>query len=107
MAVLLTTFLLSVIIVTFSRQIINGIVYFMPEKDLEMINLASQYLSIVGISISLRFTIPIVNAIFQGAGNTRTPLYLMIFCNLINVAGNYLLIFASVLFRHWEFKGPQ
>ena len=92
-AVLLTTFLLSVIIVTFSRQIINGIVYFMPEKDLEMINLASQYLSIVGISISLRFTIPIVNAIFQGAGNTRTPLYLMIFCNLINVAGNYLLIF--------------
>jgi|LSQX01.3.fsa_nt_gb putative MATE family efflux protein len=92
-AVLITTFLLSAIIVTFSRQIINGIVYFMPEKDLELINLASQYLAIVGISISLRFTLLIVNAIFQGAGNTRTPLYLMILCNLVNVTGNYFLIF--------------
>ncbi|NMB35919.1 MAG: MATE family efflux transporter [Firmicutes bacterium] len=92
-AVLLTTFLLSTIAVIYAKQIVWGLVYFMPEKDLKLISLGSQYLGIISISISLRFSIIIVNAVFQGAGNSRTPLYLMASTNLINVLGNYLLIF--------------
>lgn len=93
LSVLATTFLLSIPVVAFSRQIITGIIYFMPEKDMALINLGSEYLGIVGISISLRFSLLIVNGIFQGAGDSRTPLYLMSAANAINIAGNYLLIF--------------
>lgn len=92
-AVLVTTFLLSFLVVFLARHIISGIVYFMPEKDLEMVALGSSYLSIVGISISLRFSLLVVNGIFQGAGDSHTPLYLMALTNLLNVVGNYLLIF--------------
>jgi putative MATE family efflux protein len=104
-AVLLTTFLLSFVTVIFSRQIISGIVFFMPEKDLELINVSSEYLRIIGYSISLRFTLLIVNGIFQGAGNTRTPLYLMISSNVLNVAGNYALIFGLGPFPALGVKG--
>ncbi|NMB41779.1 MAG: MATE family efflux transporter [Firmicutes bacterium] len=104
-AVLLTTFLLSIITVVFSRQIISGLVYFMAERDLELIYLAGQYLGIIGISISLRFSIVIVNAVFQGAGDSRTPLRLMIVANLINVLGNYFLIFGIGPFPALGVKG--
>jgi putative MATE family efflux protein len=92
-AVLMTTLALSVILIVFSRQLISGLVFFMPEKDLAVISLGSRYLSLVGISASLRFSMLAVNAVFQGGGNTRTPLLLMILANVINLVGNYLLIF--------------
>lgn len=91
--VLITTTALSVLTVVFSEQIIHGIVYFMPAKESGIIELGSRYLSIVGISISLRFSLLVVNGIFQGAGDSRIPLYLMAGINLLNVLGNYLLIF--------------
>src|SRR5690554_2308805 len=94
-AVLVTTFFLSILVVIFSQRIINGIVYFMPEKNLEIITLGGSYLGIVGISISLRFSLLVVNGIFQGAGDTRTPLYLMTLTNILNVIGNYFLIFGA------------
>jgi len=37
----------------------------------------------------------VVNGIFQGAGDSRTPLYLMALTNVLNVAGNYILIFGA------------
>ena len=77
----------------------------MAEKDQELISLATGYLGIVSISISMRFTIIIVNAIFQGAGNTRVPLYLMTATNLINILGNYLLIFGIGPFPALGVKG--
>jgi putative MATE family efflux protein len=92
-AVLIVTFILGIAVAIFSRQIINGIVFFMPEKDFELISLSSTYLGILGLSMCFRFTQVIANGIFQGAGDTRTPLYLMIFSNILNIAGNYLLIF--------------
>jgi putative MATE family efflux protein len=104
-AVLLTTLLLSIFAFIFSRQIIHGLVYFMAEKDQELISLAAGYLGIISISISMRFTIIIVNAIFQGAGNTRIPLYLMTATNLINILGNYLLIFGIGPFPALGVKG--
>lgn len=93
LAVMVVTFILSIAAVILSRRLIEGMVYFMPEKDLEMIELGASYLSIVSISISLRFSLLVVNAIFQGAGDTRTPLYLMVLANAVNVVGNYMLIF--------------
>jgi Na+-driven multidrug efflux pump len=40
-AVLMTMLVLSIIVVVFSRQIISGIVFFMPEKDTELIFLGA------------------------------------------------------------------
>lgn len=104
-AVLIATSLFSILAVVFSSEIINGLVYFMAEKDQELIFQASQYLKIVSAAISMRFTTIIVNAIFQGAGNTRIPLYLMIATNLINILGNYLLIFGVGPFPALGVKG--
>ena len=92
-AVLLTTLTLSVILIAFSQLMFCGMVFFMPYKDLAVIGLGSRYLSLVGISASLRFSMMVVNAIFQGAGDTRTPLLLMILANVINLGGNFVLIF--------------
>jgi len=46
-------------------------------------------------SMVLNFTI---NAILQGAGDTRTPLKIMVLINILNIILNYLLIFGIGLF---------
>ncbi len=103
--VLSVTSVLSVFFYTFSEQIISGIICFMPVRDSQMIALGSQYLGIISISIWLRFSLVVVNGIFQGAGDSRTPLYLMALSNLTNVLGNYALIYGHGPFPALGVKG--
>ncbi len=64
----------------------------------EVITLGVPYMRIIfaGLfSMVLNFTI---NAILQGAGDTRTPLKIMVLINILNIILNYLLIFGIGLF---------
>lgn len=55
--------------------------------------LGGAYLRIVLGVLFFSFNLWMVNAIFQGAGNTKTPMYIMAFVNTLNIALDYLLIF--------------
>ncbi len=51
------------------------------------------YLQIMFAGLFAVFMTFVINAIFRGAGDTRTPMYLMGVINFLNVGLNYILIF--------------
>ncbi|MGI6097175.1 MAG: MATE family efflux transporter [Dethiobacteria bacterium] len=95
---ILITFLFSIFIFAFTEQMIKLMLLAMEELDQEVLGLSTSYLRIISTSIMFRFTMIAINGIFQGAGDSRTPLYFMILTNLLNVIGNYLLIFGIGFF---------
>ena len=56
------------------------------------------YLKILFLGIPGMFFLFIGNAIFQAAGDTKTPLFVNIFATLLNILGDWVLIFG-----HWGF----
>jgi MATE family multidrug resistance protein len=55
-----------------------------------------------GIGVFINFTIA---GFFRGIGNTKTPMYIGILANIINIIGNYLLIFGKFGFPRLEVMG--
>ncbi len=59
------------------------------------------------IFLGLIFMLPnfIINSILQGAGDTRTPLKIMLLINIINIVFNYFLIFGIGFFPRLGIQG--
>jgi len=53
---------------------------------------ASAYMAIMLLASPLMFALFIITSAFRGAGDARTPLYIMLVATSVNVAGDYLLI---------------
>lgn len=65
----------------------------------------SLYFRIVAIpSIFMAFMF-VLSAILRGAGNTKAPMYVAIFANLVNAALDYFLIFGIWIFPEWGIAG--
>ncbi len=58
----------------------------------EIYNDARMYLSILGFGMIFKSLTIILSSVLRAAGNTKTPLRINIAANLINIAGNFLLI---------------
>ena len=61
----------------------------------EVAPLASEYFAVVSLGFFAQFTGLILAGVLRGAGDMRTPMTSTIAANLVNVCGNYLLIFES------------
>lgn len=81
-----------------AEPIIRLMVAGMDQPDLELIGLGTTYLQIISLSLPFFFLLMNLNAILQGAGDMKTPLYIMAATNVINVVGDYLLIFGIGIF---------
>jgi len=90
---LIITSILSVLGYIFDVEAIRAVLFAMAEPDPEVIAIGSTYLRIISLSIVFRFTMVVINSAFQGAGDSKTPLCIMVLSNLINLGGNALLIF--------------
>ena len=66
--------------------------------DEQVVSLGQNYLAIIAWSMPLAMIMLAVNAILRGAGDTKTPMWVTLFINLINIAGNYILIFGKLGF---------
>lgn len=99
------------LVLTFATGLLMGIVGFLGAEqiirfmlvasevpDPDIIRLGTTYVRIVAISAPLTFVMMNCNAILQGAGNMKTPLYIMGFANVLNVTLDYLLIFGIGFF---------
>ncbi len=84
----------------FSESLLKGMLSLMDDKEGYdfIIREGVVYIKIVLTSMIFGFPMMIINAVFQGVGDMKTPLYLMIITNIVNVIFNYLLIFG-----HWIF----
>jgi len=59
----------------------------------EVLGAAVSYLQVIGLAYTFMVVIQIASAIFQGAGDTRTPLRVVVFVNVAHILIAYPLIF--------------
>jgi len=72
--------------------IMRGLLFLQPQTDTGLIALGTTYLRMALLPMVIGYLLFISNAIFQGAGNMKTPLYLMLGVNIINLSLMYVLI---------------
>jgi putative MATE family efflux protein len=71
----------------------------------EVVSLAQPYLRIVFLAFPLMFLVTILSGILQGAGDTKSPLYVTALMNAIHVAIAYPTIYGAWGMPRWELEG--
>jgi putative MATE family efflux protein len=71
----------------------------------EVLSLGVPYMRIIFGGVLFMMLNFIIGAILQGAGDSRTPLKILLLINFLNVALNYLLIFGAGPFPRLEIRG--
>ncbi len=73
--------------------------------DPKVTRIGCEYLRIVILFAPFSFTSMVGNSVLRGAGDTRTPMFVRVGSNIMNVFGNWLLIFGIGPFPRLEVKG--
>ncbi|MGI6083631.1 MAG: MATE family efflux transporter [Limnochordia bacterium] len=95
-------FVTSVFFVLFAEQIV-GVLFSRAEQD--VLAGAASYVRIVGMGLIPQFLLIVTNSVLRGAGDTRTPMQITATANVVNVIGNYFLIFGIGVFPRLGLQG--
>jgi len=90
--------ILAILGVIFSTDFLKAMMVLMEEVDNNVLTQGSIYLKIVFASMVFGLPMMIINAVLQGIGDMKTPLYIMLITNVCNTVFNYLLIFGIGIF---------
>lgn len=93
--IILMIVILIIPFVTISQLIPERIMAFIGAEQ-ETINIGLNYFKIVILGFIFQSLNLSIFASMRGTGDTRTPMVINIFVNLLNVAGNYILIFGKL-----------
>ncbi|MCJ7855010.1 MATE family efflux transporter [Lachnospiraceae bacterium NSJ-143] len=89
----LTASLLCGIIITIAAELIAARLPVWMGAQTNVTAPAAAYFSIVGISLFAVTVSTVVSGVMRAAGNTKLPLFANIGANILNVVGNFLLIY--------------
>ena len=83
--------------------ILQAIVYFNASSilkifapDARLMSLAVSYLKLVSFGLPFWIVMIITGGVLQGMGNAKTPMYITLIMNFINIAAGYILIFGKL-----------
>lgn len=93
--IVLMVIILIIPFVTISQLIPERIMSFIGAEQ-ETINIGLNYFKIVILGFIFQSLNLSIFASMRGTGDTRTPMIINIFVNLLNVGGNYILIFGKL-----------
>lgn len=93
--IILMILILIIPFVTISQLIPERIMAFIGAEQ-ETINIGLNYFKIVILGFIFQSLNLSIFASMRGTGDTRTPMIINIFVNLLNVGGNYILIFGKL-----------
>ncbi len=85
-------FLLGIIVGTLGFLSAGSIIRFMGAGP-EVLPIGTIYMQIVSIGMIFNIVAMGLSAVLRGAGDTRTPMRINMTANIVNVIGNYLLIY--------------
>lgn len=95
--IVLMIIILIIPFVTITQVIPERIMGFIGAEQ-ETINIGLNYFKIVTLAFIFQSLNLSIFASMRGTGDTRTPMIINIFVNLLNVGGNYILIFGKLGF---------
>lgn len=93
--IILMIIILIIPFVTINQLVPKGIMSFIGAEQ-ETINIGLNYFRIVIIGFIFQSLNLSIFASMRGTGDTRTPMMINVFVNLLNVVGNYVLIFGKL-----------
>nr|WP_312577480.1 MATE family efflux transporter [Sedimentibacter sp.] len=99
-----TGILVSIVSIIVVLLNLNSILSFFTSNG-EILSASGRYLKIVILGSPFVLIMAIVTAVFQGCGNTKTPMYIAIAVNIINVILGYLLIYGKFGFPRLSLIG--
>ena len=88
-----------------ARRMLELMMILMDEVDPFVLAEGTVYLRIVLASMVAALPMMVINAVLQGLGDMKTPLYIMVIANIVNVLFNYLLIFGIGIFPELGVRG--
>ncbi len=83
----------------------NHIYFQLMGADKNVLSLGNDYISILSYSIPFLFVGSVLFSSLNASGDTKTPLYIGIFTNILNTGLNYCLIFGNCGFPALGVKG--
>ena len=83
----------------------GSMISFFVEPDSGLYQQATLYLSITLSAFVMNYLFLICTAILRGVGDTKTPMLITIFSNLLNIIGDYILIYGKLGFPEMGVKG--
>lgn len=99
---LIISFLMAVIFTSLALVLAEPIVVLMGAEK-EVIPLSIRYFKTVSYGLPFMIISMIMSGVLRGSGDTKTPMYINGFSNIINIFGNFFMIFSS---RTLEFTLP-
>ena len=93
--------IISIIIVLLNSRVILS---FFTSNN-ETLIASMDYLKIIIFSAPFLLIMSVVTAVFQGCGNTKTPMYIAIIVNIVNVVLGYMLIYGKFGFPKLSLVG--
>ena len=92
--------IVSVVLVVFGEPLLR-----LLNSSPEQLEIASNYLKIVGGFIWVEALSYAVSSVIRATGRTKNVMYVTLGMNVVHVFGNYLLIFGSLGFPEWGVTG--
>ncbi|MEC9488863.1 MAG: MATE family efflux transporter [Halanaerobium sp.] len=77
----------------FARPIFGFMIILMERADPAVLDAGQTFFRILALSFPFFFSMMVINGIMQGSGDTVTPLKVNALANVINIVGDYVLIF--------------
>lgn len=99
---ILAALAVTAVLVFFGEQILG---FLFRQTEAEVIAMSGLFMRIVALTLVLHYPLMLINGTLRGAGDTQTPMRITAVVNVINVVGNYLLIFGVGPFPRWGIAG--
>lgn len=100
MILLLLSIFFMFILLRFNAKLL---LIFNPKTSL--LESAKLYLTIIALSLPFTAMILLISGIYQGMGNAKTPMFIVLILNFFNIVLSYLLIFGKIGFPNLGLKG--
>lgn len=101
---LMIAVIMGVVLAAVSVSFAGEILHFMGAEE-DVIGPGTSYLKVVCLGLPVWAVTISLTAALRGAGDTRTPMTVNIVANLVNVVGNYLLIYGHLGLPRLEVTG--
>ncbi len=101
---LILSVILAAVMMTLGLTLSPALIRIMGAEE-NVLALGVPYVRIIFGGILFMILNFIINSILQGAGDSRTPLKILLLINILNIALNYLLIFGVGFFPRLEVRG--
>ena len=98
---------LDIIMCTVLMGIMLAVIPFMGHmgQDPQILGYAKEYYEIMVYSLAPFVLFYVIRALTEGVGNTKYTMYITVFCNVLNIFLNWLLIFGHCGFEAMGVKG--